>query len=202
MIWKLFSNRIKLPLDNPLGIVIFLHTILLTTAFLVREKSPQQTTHAPLRIKTMHIQPTSKQTVSQKKAIPKKQNKPSPHNMHIQKMLTKINQLQAKRPQATTHLSNPTRAELKLSSSHQDSSQDDLLNFLQESIELPKKGLIKVSFQVNCDGYLFGVRILSSDEIDNSQYILEHLKNLQLPKQCCKTYADNKSITLTLHGVE
>ncbi len=60
-------------------------------------------------------------------------------------------------------------------------SFQEVLSFLESIIVLPAKGSIKVLLKINISGTIENIEILESQEVENTSYLIETLKNYRIP---------------------
>ena len=79
---------------------------------------------------------------------------------------------------------------------------EKLLNYLGEIIELPKKGQVKLSFCITNNGEIAHFKVTEADDIENALYIKELLSAFRLPSEYRPSNGEQKSLCLTLFGVD
>ena len=138
-------------------------------------------------------------TGAKKKAVPQKKKAASKkNNKEIEKIFAKIEKAQTKLS-AKVSLTESPLPELALSSNLEKADVSPLFDYLQQLIELPKKGTVKLSFLVDSKGRIKELIIVEGSDKENENYLKEFFSKLLIPKELISS-ADK--IELTLHGVE
>ncbi len=125
----------------------------------------------------------------QKKPAAKPVSKPAPKSLEVQKQafddiksaLSELKQLGEKSESALSipsklHLVSAEK-EISLSGSY----QEHLISYLQETLDLPEYGAVKIKLRIDREGKLLESEIISSENRKNSDFLKNRLPELSFP---------------------
>ena len=167
MKWMSFSKRISL-------LIITLHLSLLL--FVKPIPQPTLTINHPIKVNSIKV-------VKRKKKQQKYQT--------LFKKIAKMNQGTVTKGAIET-----PSDQLHLSSTTEEDINSSIFVTLQERIELPKNGSVKLNFATDSRGCICSLKVIECEEEENKIYIEHLLKGMPL------RYKNFGPITLTLRGVE
>ena len=78
-------------------------------------------------------------------------------------------------------------------------SFQEALEELEKLIELPKKGLAKISLSISLDGEILDIDFIDCSEDENRHYLIETLRGYKLP--LTERLSQEKQIILNLRGI-
>lgn len=176
--------------------VLLVHLIPLF--FLPKLETPKKIAK-PIVVHTLYKERVVKAPVKQSAPPAKrKPQKKKADSKEVEKIFAKIERASKKKAPKAAMIESAVPS-LALSSSQEKICLDNLFDYLQSIIELPKKGSIKLSFLIDSSRHVTSLKIEEGAEIENIEYLNNLLIGLLIPKELAVPL---ERVSLTLHGVE
>jgi hypothetical protein len=153
----------------------------------------------PIVVHTLYKERVVKAPIKQPQSpVKRKPQKKKTNTKEVEKIFAKIERASKNKAPKTAMIESAVPS-LTLSSSQEKICLDNLFDYLQSIIELPKKGSIKLSFLIDSSRHVTSLKIEEGAEIENVEYLNNLLAGLLIPKELAVPL---ERVSLTLHGVE
>lgn len=146
--------------------------------------------------------PQKKKEAAAPQPVAKKGEKPSTKKneskeLLLQEITKSLNNFHAETKQRQEPLSVPTLKSVEMESPNNEPEPQNLVAFLQNSLELPEFGSVIAQIEIGETGELLSCEIIEARSKKNGEFLKKRLHELRFP-----CFNDKKTFTITFRNVE